>query len=537
MSTLYVCTNSYVFFFFLCLGSELLEHHESEPKDDPIYHVVYSPNGHYFAACCNRGILIWDAAALSLLQVLPLNLEVLDEQRPPRYNFCAFSTDSQHLIAGTSNGYLKTWILQFSDEPFKLELATRPDGSSNSITCCMFDKQLDIICVIETSIHIYSREDLLQSSRAENSTTIALHPGNATTSAFLPDGERAITCGNRSLFLWHIPTNRLLASAQSTVDGFLIRLSSNGKFLLTFGEGSYIQVWNTDKLDRKITLCYQKQENTCMTSSDPDSSSPEDICHCAVSNQGLVVGGTGEGVLYLWYGDDYLSVKVLSAHDALITFLEFSPCGQYFVSADMDGKIILWQVFFTQDQLEVNQVPLSSHNDSIEQVAFSFGHVKRIVSCSADSSLHLYSIPAGDLIKKMEGHGTSVEKVAISSDGSLIASGDGAGNIIVWDGFTGELLKRLPAYANLILNLCFTCNDKYICSRSQQQRAVFVHEVATGSLVTCLSFHTLICTMSASLNSSYKQSYLICGLKDNSVKFVKFHTVEGKTNKNGPDTR
>ena len=525
------------FFFFLCLGSELLEHHESEPKDDPIYHVVYSPNGHYFAACCNRGILIWDAAALSLLQVLPLNLEVLDEQRPPRYNFCAFSTDSQHLIAGTSNGYLKTWILQFSDEPFKLELATRPDGSSNSITCCMFDKQLDIICVIETSIHIYSREDLLQSSRAENSTTIALHPGNATTSAFLPDGERAITCGNRSLFLWHIPTNRLLASAQSTVDGFLVRLSSNGKFLLTFGEGSYIQVWNTDKLDRKITLCYQKQENTCMTSSDPDSSSPEDICHCAVSNQGLVVGGTGEGVLYLWYRDDYLSVKVLSAHDALITFLEFSPCGQYFASADMDGKIILWQVFFTQDQLEVNQVPLSSHNDSIEQVAFSFGHVKRIVTCSADSSLHLYSIPAGDLIKKMEGHGTSVEKVAISSDGSLIASGDGAGNIIVWDGFTGELLKRLPAYANLILNLCFTCNDKYICSRSLQQRAVFVHEVATGSLVTCLSFHTLICTMSASLNSSYKQSYLICGLKDNSVKFVKFHTVEGKTNKNGPDTR
>ena len=96
-----------------------------------------------------------------------------------------------------------------------------------------------------------------------------------------------------------------------------------------------------------------------------------------------------------------------------------------------------------------------------------------------------------------------------------------------WDGFMGELLKRLSAYANLILNLCFTCNDRYICSQSLQQRAVFIYKVAT-----LVAYLALICTMSASLTSSYKQSYLICGLKDKSVKFV-----EGKENQNSADTR
>ena len=80
-------------------------------KDDSFYDIACSPNGHFIAACCNYsdGMLIWDTAALSLVQIIQPNAELLCEQAKISYTGCSFSGDSQHLVAGLSNGYINTW--------------------------------------------------------------------------------------------------------------------------------------------------------------------------------------------------------------------------------------------------------------------------------------------------------------------------------------------------------------------------------------------------------------------------------------------
>ena len=242
-------------------GAEPLLLHEGPPRDDPIYHVNHSPNGYFLAACCNRGILIWDAAALYLLQTLPphpgaaiqhclSNFFHCRAAIQPIFLHCSFSDDSKHFVAGTSNGVLKTWIVESlptkTDQFFVQEISTKPEGSTAPIACCMFDKHLNIMCAIGSAVRIYSYEALLFSTKVGEQESPAVHTGTATTSAFLPDGENALTCGGNTLCLWHVPTNILLASA-SCEAGHLIRLSSDGKLALTYGISNLASIDHEDR--------------------------------------------------------------------------------------------------------------------------------------------------------------------------------------------------------------------------------------------------------------------------------------------------
>ena len=138
------------------------------------------------------------------------------------------------------------------------------------------------MCAIGSAVRIYSYEALLFSTKVGEQESPAVHTGTATTSAFLPVGENALTCGGNTLCLWHVPTKVLLASA-SCEAGHLIRLSSDGKLALTHGISNFIQLWKTaDGLRLKCTLMHQqKKQNTqpSIRSDDHEDMSFEgDIC-------------------------------------------------------------------------------------------------------------------------------------------------------------------------------------------------------------------------------------------------------------------
>jgi WD40 repeat protein len=71
-----------------------------------------------------------------------------------------------------------------------------------------------------------------------------------------------------------------------------------------------------------------------------------------------------------------------------------------------------------------------------------------MVTGSMDSSLRLWDLKTGTLLKKMEGHRSEVRTLAVSPEGQLIASGDESGVLIVWHGETGETLTKLKAHSS-----------------------------------------------------------------------------------------
>lgn len=85
------------------------------------------------------------------------------------------------------------------------------------------------------------------------------------------------------------------------------------------------------------------------------------------------------------------------------------------------------------------------HIDFIRAVAV-FPDKRRMVTGSMDSSLRLWDLKTGAVLKNMEGHRSAVRTMAVSPDGKLIASGDESGVLIAWHGESGETLTKVKAH-------------------------------------------------------------------------------------------
>ncbi|KIJ67466.1 hypothetical protein HYDPIDRAFT_84161 [Hydnomerulius pinastri MD-312] len=92
-----------------------------------------------------------------------------------------------------------------------------------------------------------------------------------------------------------------------------------------------------------------------------------------------------------------------------------------------------------------SQVPLKvleGHTGTVKIVAF-FPNPRRLVSSSyGDATLFIWDIEAGEIEKKISGHGKRVNSVAVAPDGSIFASGGKDGTLRFWHGLTGEQVEE-----------------------------------------------------------------------------------------------
>ena len=502
---------------------------QKAPSNDPIYAMSYSPNGHYLAVCYNKGVLLWDAPALSLISKLPCPST---ETQDIRCTTCCISLNNDKLAAGFSNGCIYAWDLHAATKsPYPLKIASQPSGSSDPIVKCAFDDDLNIICAIRNNVCVYSFDSLQNSSILSQATAVtARHPKSAAYSMYIPSSGLALTTGNSTICMWDVHTGNLHEENDLPGSSHLVVMSED--MLIVFGEPYNIHILEKDTLKFRQTICH------CDYTGDyeKDIDAPAGISHCAISNNDIIAYGTGDGLLYIRYGSNYTSTKTLYAHEEVcITYIQFFPHGQAFISADDDGNVIKWEVIMNGTRLDVKEVRMAGHEDSVEQILFSHLGIypQRVVTCSSDKSVNLYDSQSCDLIKKLEGHTSAVLKIALSGDGQHIASGDSQGFVILWDSFTGRLLRRMYYKATeTILDLYFIKNDKYICARGSNMNALIAYSVDKGVAVSVLSFTSSITTSSASSTGHTRDAQaldndtVLCGLADGTVNFVKVCEVQ-----------
>jgi len=72
-------------------------------------------------------------------------------------------------------------------------------------------------------------------------------------------------------------------------------------------------------------------------------------------------------------------------------------------------------------------------------------------------------------LKKMEGHQYGVLALSVSRDGQLIASGDFSGELIAWNGDTGESVRAINAHSSFILSLDFSPDGAVLATGSDEK--------------------------------------------------------------------
>ncbi|KAJ8593414.1 WD40 repeat-like protein [Rhizopogon salebrosus TDB-379] len=137
-----------------------------------------------------------------------------------------------------------------------------------------------------------------------------------------------------------------------------------------------------------------------------------------------------------------------------------------------------------------------SSNSIITVAVFPDGH--RMVTGSLDKMLCLWNLKDGVVLKKMEGHRSRVEAVALSRDGKSIASGDLGGELIGWDGDTGDSLTQpIKVHSEKITSLDFSPDgavlatvswDKTIEMWSTKTWHVHGNPIDSGEKIFCVRY-------------------------------------------------
>ncbi|MEM9927072.1 MAG: CHAT domain-containing protein [Cyanobacteria bacterium P01_D01_bin.50] len=351
--------------------------------------------------------------------------------------------------------------------------------------------------------------------------TLKGHTAPVNTVAFSPQGfGKMIVSGSRdgTIKYWNIDGELLRTFKAHTAAVKRVVISPDGKIIVSASSDNTVKLWNTDG-----TLINALTGHTA------------GVKGVAISPDGkLIVSASSDGTVKLWNTDGTL-INTLTGYSAGVEGLAISPDGKIIASASEDNTIKLWN---TDGSLLKK---LSGHQDIVNDISFS-PDGKIIASASNDNTIKLWDVKHSTLIKTIKGykdrflkvrfapntdrkknstskfqkeisqtiaatslsnhiqlfklnhplqtilrgHDSTVNVVAYSPDGKMIASAGNDKIIKLWKP-DGTLLKNITGHKNDVYGITFSPDGKKIASTSAD-KTIKIWQ-SNGTLLNTLEDH------------------------------------------------
>jgi tetratricopeptide (TPR) repeat protein len=183
-----------------------------------------------------------------------------------------------------------------------------------------------------------------------------------------------------------------------------------------------------------------------------------------------------------WQRGTAYQQRRLSGHTDNVHAVAFSPDGQLLATGSWDTTIGIWRV---RDGTLLRQ--FYGHEKYVSSVAFSpDGQI--LASASADQTVRLWRVSDGELLHTLIGHEGFVSSVAFSPDGHMVASGSWDSNIGLWRVGDGELLRVLRGHHDVVESVAFSPDGQTLASGSWDT-TIGIWQVSNGELLRVLRGH------------------------------------------------
>ncbi len=199
--------------------------------------------------------------------------------------------------------------------------------------------------------------------------------------------------------------------------------------------------------------------------------SPDSRLAVSVSCAEMTDAVCRKGELALWNLENGALVRRWTGHQNWVNDVAFSPDGKWILSGAVDGTLILWEASTASIVQQWAGPPGAS--SAVLSLAFAARKAPAnpllAIAGFEDGTIHVWAVPSGDLLHVLgkdnpgtpdiEGHTGAVQSIAVSPDGSMLASGSTDMNIILVNVDTGKIVHVLKGNTTEVYIIRFVPPD------------------------------------------------------------------------------
>ncbi|MBZ0148457.1 MAG: caspase family protein [Pseudorhodoplanes sp.] len=298
--------------------------------------------------------------------------------------------------------------------------------------------------------------------------------------AFSPDGASVASGGiDNTAKLWSVSTGRLLHTFQGHSGSVnSVAFSPDGSKVLSASDDNTLKLWSVVTGQLLRTFGGQSSSVNSVSVS-PDGS--------------RFLSGGEDRTVKLWDLTSGRLLQVFSGHEAGVQSVAFSSDGAQVRSGSQDRAIKIW------DPASGNLI--QSFKDVSYSTSFAFSSHATMAASGGNRTVKLWDLTTGKLTRELihaqnlPSHckswtncARSIGSVAVSSDGSRMASGGDDSKTKVWDLYTGQLLRTFSldwGYTNAV---AFSPDASRVLT-GNLDNGVRLWDVATGRLLRLFDDH------------------------------------------------
>src|SRR5262245_56063684 len=175
-------------------------------------------------------------------------------------------------------------------------------------------------------------------------------------------------------------------------------------------------------------------------------------------------------------------LRIEKRHGGSVHSVIFSPDGKMLASAHNDSTIQLWD-------LSTGRIVRSfmGHTGHVPVVVFS-PDGKMLAGGSPDQTVKFWEVSSGRFIRAFKGHNGSIYSVAFSPDGKMLASGSDDQTVNLWEVVSGRLVRTVEGQNSYVQSVAFSPDGKLIASGSYDQ-TLKLWEVNSGRSIRSFEGH------------------------------------------------
>jgi eukaryotic-like serine/threonine-protein kinase len=402
---------------------------------EPLEGMDLSPDGSILAVAASHEVTLWDYPAMKRRP-----FGVPSEDLPARFDCVAFSHDGRRFATsgGASTRQVRIWVTQSG----QLENSFTHHADERVLTVAFSpDDRLVLSTASDDAARIWDV------ARGECVAILAGHGAWVWSGGFSPDGRSVATGGgDGSIKLWDVPHRGAMSRFMLRPEGCLaMTYSVDSRTVYAVTQSGEVCAWDAATNQPLGALLFRSPTHAV-------------DAVLAPSAELIVVADSG-GTLFIGSPRQERPATTLPHTAAARPCLALSSNGKYlgFVATDGSlGRLALGEREFRPEgvgSLPSMPTSLAITNDGSLLAALADG---RLFALAAKGR------PAAEAPER--GHQGRVNCLAVSRDGTLCATSDNNGSIVLWDRQTLRIRARLHSQEHEMDALAFTVDGQTLIS-------------------------------------------------------------------------